>query len=53
MKKIIVAFVLTLFSISLFAQVTIGQEAPEISLPNVAGNTITLSSLKGKIVGLL
>jgi len=50
MKKIIVAFVLTLFSISLFAQVTIGQEAPEISLPNVAGNTITLSSLKGKIV---
>ena len=50
MKKIIVAFVLTLFSASLFAQVTIGQEAPEISLPNVAGNTITLSSLKGKIV---
>lgn len=50
MKKIIVVFVLTLFSTSLFAQVTIGQEAPEISLPNIAGNTITLSSLKGKIV---
>ncbi len=50
MKKIIVAFVLTLFSASLFAQVTIGQEAPEISLPNVAGNTVALSSLKGKIV---
>jgi thiol-disulfide isomerase/thioredoxin len=50
MKKIIVAFVLMLFSASLFAQVTIGQEAPEISLPNVAGNTVALSSLKGKIV---
>ena len=50
MKKIFFAIVLTLFSTSLFAQVTIGQEAPEISLPNAAGNTITLSSLKGKIV---
>ncbi|MBP6432775.1 MAG: TlpA family protein disulfide reductase [Ferruginibacter sp.] len=32
------------------AQITIGELAPEISLPDAKGNTVTLSSFKGKIV---
>ncbi|MBI1781554.1 MAG: TlpA family protein disulfide reductase [Sphingobacteriales bacterium] len=32
------------------AQVSIGQQAPELSLPDKNGDTIKLSSLKGKIV---
>lgn len=32
------------------AQVSIGQQAPELSLPGKNGDTIRLSSLKGKIV---
>jgi peroxiredoxin len=49
MKNAIVVF-LILFSITLKAQVKVGQQAPEISLPDTKGNTTSLSSLKGKVV---
>lgn len=32
------------------AQLKVGDAAPEISLPDAKGNTLTLSSLKGKVV---
>ncbi len=50
MKKIAIIILVFIFSATSFAQVTIGQEAPEISLPNAVGNNISLSSLKGKVV---
>lgn len=50
MKKIVLGFFF-LFAIAIAnAQITIGEQAPEISLPDVKGNTVTLSSFKGKIV---
>jgi peroxiredoxin len=50
MKKIGSIILALIFSATTFAQVTIGQEAPEINLPNSKGEAITLSSLKGKVV---
>jgi peroxiredoxin len=50
MKKILFSIAILFLLSTVNAQVTIGQEAPEISLPNSKGNTISLSSLKGKIV---
>jgi peroxiredoxin len=48
--KNVIAFVLLMSSFSVQAQVKAGQPAPEIALPNAAGDTIALSSLKGKVV---
>ena len=50
MKNIFIAVALTCAVYSVNAQVKIGQMAPEISLPDTKGNTINLSSLKGKVV---
>jgi len=49
MKNAIVVF-LVLLSVTLNAQVKVGQLAPEISLPDTKDNVINLSSLKGKVV---
>ena len=45
-----IAIALLLISVACSAQVKTGMAAPEISLPDAKGNTISLSSLKGKIV---
>ena len=50
MKSIMLAVVLTLVGFITNAQVKVDQIAPEISLPGVKDNTISLSSLKGKVV---
>jgi thiol-disulfide isomerase/thioredoxin len=50
MKKIFLASVILLAAAAVSAQVKIGAEAPEISLPNVKDSIVTLSSLKGKVV---
>jgi peroxiredoxin len=50
MKKISIVFSLLIVSIVVNAQLTIGQAAPEISLPDAKGNTVNLSSFKGKVV---
>ena len=39
-----------MFTVVASAQVSPGQQAPELSLPSTNGDTIKLSSLKGKIV---
>jgi peroxiredoxin len=49
MKNVFV-IALLICSLSVNAQVKVGQAAPEISLPDTQGNTINLSSLKGKVV---
>ena len=33
-----------------FAQIKVGQPAPELSLPDLQGNRVSLSALKGKLV---
>lgn len=50
MKRSISIVAGLLFCLSLHAQVKKGQPAPEISLPGLSDSTITLSSLKGKVV---
>lgn len=53
MKKIFCFIAIIILTGSVYAQNTalkIGQVAPEISLPQPNGNTVTLSSLKGKLV---
>ena len=50
MKSIMLAAVLVLVGFITEAQVKVDQIAPEISLPGVKDNTISLSSLKGKVV---
>jgi thiol-disulfide isomerase/thioredoxin len=50
MKKIFLASVILLVSVTTQGQIKIGAAAPEISLPDVNGNTVSLSSLKGKVV---
>jgi peroxiredoxin len=50
MRKILVCLLLT-FSVSgAFAQVKKGQPAPEIKLPDTAGQDLSLHGLKGKVV---
>jgi peroxiredoxin len=48
-RTILFCFVLML-SVSAFAQPSIGETAPEISLPDVNGKMQKLSDLKGKVV---
>ena len=49
MKNAMIVFLL-LLSTTLKAQVKVGQQAPEILLPDTKNKVITLSSLKGKVV---
>jgi peroxiredoxin len=50
MKKFFLAGILVLITHFLKAQVAVGQQAPELALPGKNGDTIRLSSFKGKIV---
>lgn len=51
MKRIIGIMLLSLCTIAVNAQqLGLGQPAPDISLKNTAGQTVSLSSLKGKVV---
>ncbi len=49
-SKIILLFLLSLFSLHIHAQSAIGFQAPEINLKSPDGTEISLSSLKGKVV---
>lgn len=49
-KKIIVFLPALLIAFAMAAQPKYGQQAAEISLPSVNGDTIHLSALKGKVV---
>lgn len=48
--KGVIAVVSLFLSVQLTAQVRLGQQAPEISLPNIKDSIVTLSSFKGKVV---
>lgn len=48
--KILIAVVLCFSSWYAGAQVKLGQLAPDISLPNTKGDTVSLSSFRGKVV---
>ena len=50
MKSIIITVAFSFIGFITSAQIKVDQMAPEISLPGVKGKTITLSSLKGKVV---
>lgn len=50
MLKTIFSFLIVLLSATAFAQPSIGETAPEISLPDVNGKVQKLSDLKGKVV---
>ena len=54
MIRIIKSFLVLLFVLTLtqtsFAQIRYGNDAYEIALPSVSGDTLKLSSLKGKVV---
>ncbi|HEY1584681.1 MAG TPA: TlpA disulfide reductase family protein [Polyangia bacterium] len=49
MRKLVIAAAL-LAAGAAFANVQKGQRAPEFSLPSLKGSTVTLSSMKGKVV---
>jgi cytochrome c biogenesis protein CcmG/thiol:disulfide interchange protein DsbE len=49
MKKTIVAAALLMAGVA-FAGVGKGQRAPEFSLPSLSGSTVSLASLRGKVV---
>jgi peroxiredoxin len=50
MKFFLIAFIFILSTANVFSQPRVNDLAPEISLPNMGGETVTLSSLKGKVV---
>jgi peroxiredoxin len=50
MKKIFFLMLLTAATLGGSAQIKSGQPAPELSLPDVNGNSVKLSSLKGSVV---
>ncbi len=50
MKNIIIALVGLFISISGYAQLRIGEQSPEIELPNTVDSIIKLSSYQGKVV---
>jgi peroxiredoxin len=50
MKHILTTIIFSATFLMASAQVDVGRRAPEISLPDVNGNVVKLSSLQGKIV---
>ena len=50
MKNVLVTAALLLTGLIGTAQLTVNQQAPEIALPGIKGNEVSLSSLKGKVV---
>jgi len=50
MKKILSALVILFVSVVTFAQPSVGEKAGEISLPDIKGTNVNLSSLQGKVV---
>jgi peroxiredoxin len=50
MKNVIMLAVSLAVSLSVSAQVKRGQPAPDLSLPDAAGNMVSLSSMKGSVV---
>ncbi len=51
MKSIVLSIVFFLCSVTiLLAQPKVGQQAPNINLPNVNGQAVSLDSFKGKVV---
>jgi len=50
MKKVVFVLVVLFISVMSFAQPSVGEKANEITLPDTKGNTVSLSSLKGKVV---
>lgn len=50
LKRIPLLAVVVLMSVALNAQPKFGQQAYEIALPTIKGDTVKLSSLKGKVV---
>ncbi|MES2849692.1 MAG: TlpA disulfide reductase family protein [Bacteroidota bacterium] len=48
--KIVMALVLSISCIAANAQIKVGDIAPEIALPGINGDTVKLSSFKGKVV---
>jgi peroxiredoxin len=50
LKKIFFLLPVIFISLALNAQIKFGYDAPEIALPSVNGDTLHLSSLKGKVV---
>jgi peroxiredoxin len=50
MNRIFITLFLLVFSLNLFSQMRPGQPAVELSLPDLNGNSVSLASLKGKVV---
>ena len=50
MKKAVSVFVVLFICVAGFAQPSVGEKAGEISLPDIKGNNLSLSSLQGKVV---
>ena len=50
MKFWLIPIFLTLSGMAVFSQPLAGQPAPEVSLPDINGDSIRLSGLKGKVV---
>ncbi len=50
MKKYFFLLILISFRMTVFSQIQAGQQAPELSLPDVNGKVVHLSDLKGKVV---
>ena len=50
MKKLFFLAAVIFLSLAVKAQIKFGYDAPEIALPSANGDTIRLSSLKGKVV---
>ena len=50
MKRVCIFLFLVVFSLNAFSQMKTGTPAAELSLPDMNGNLINLSTLKGKVV---
>jgi peroxiredoxin len=50
MNRIYITLFLLIFSLNLFSQMRPGQNAADLSLPDLNGKTVSLSEFKGKVV---